>query len=400
MAKKSNRTKGILAVAILLIVALYFILHTTSSDPQQQYEIEKKGAGSVIDFTTTCQQVHKDIDTALGKNGITIGDIKETTKEISRQKIEGIIRWHTRQILLKPSPAFNADKLQSILKAASSKSKVLAMEADTYQGVAVTRFDIGLQDKLDGETVTIICDRVYVLKEGAGVLPGGEKQQPVKVKAKLAIIIDDFGYSHDPVEAFANITQPITFAVLPYRPYSNEAAARGLSSGHQVILHLPMEPLGEGGSSEPTAIMVGMGEEQIREIAQKAIQSLPGIIGVNNHQGSKATADKQVMKNVLQVIKNKNLFFVDSRTNHLSVASDTARQMGIHTGENQLFIDNVDDVVAVKKQIRIAQDMALQHGSAIIIGHARMNTATAVRDMVPELIQNGVQLVFVSQLIR
>ena len=106
------------------------------------------------------------------------------------------------------------------------------------------------------------------------------------------------------------------------------------------------------------------------------------------------------MKNVMQVLKSKQLFFLDSRTNSQSVAGDTARQMGVHTADNQLFIDNVDDIAAVKKQIRTAKEMALHQGNAIIIGHARMNTAAAVRSMIPELENSGVQLVFLSQLVQ
>jgi len=218
--------------------------------------------------------------------------------------------------------------------------------------------------------------------------------------AVMAIVIDDFGYNEEPISAFADIDRPLTFAVIPYHLFSHEAAMRGISSGHQVLLHLPMEPLDKAEQSEELTITVTMSEQDIRDMTKNAIAEIPGLIGVNNHQGSRATADWRVMNGVLSEIKSHNLFFVDSRTNSQSLAASAARQMGIRTGENELFLDNVDDVSAIKAQLRTAQNMAIKHGSVTVIGHARMKTARAVREMVSELEDNGVQLVFVSQLLQ
>ena len=143
-----------------------------------------------------------------------------------------------------------------------------------------------------------------------------------------------------------------------------------------------------------------MSDSEIKEVTQKAIHSIPGLIGVNNHQGSRATADRRVMKAVLGELKGNSLFFFDSRTSSQSVGTETARQMGIRTEENQLFIDNTDEVSAVKAKLRTAQDMAIKYGSVIVIGHARMNTAIAVSEMVAELEAKGIQLVFLSQMVK
>jgi len=143
-----------------------------------------------------------------------------------------------------------------------------------------------------------------------------------------------------------------------------------------------------------------MSDSEIQEMTQKAIQSIPGLIGVNNHQGSRATADRRVMKVVLGELKGNSLFFFDSHTSSQSVGAETARQMGIRTEENQLFIDNTDEVSAVKAKLRTAQDMAIKYGSVIVIGHARMNTAMAVSEMVAELEAKGIQLVFLSQMLK
>jgi polysaccharide deacetylase 2 family uncharacterized protein YibQ len=407
MAKINHRKSiWLIIIAALIMMALY-VKFTQDSNQQTppKHNVEKTGAGAVVDFTDTSKKVHAAVDSILQKQEFSIGEIKETTKEVPRRNIEGTIRWHTRQLLVTISSETSLESMKQILDKGmhNAGGQVLSSQPDTYQGIAVTRFDIGLKDKLAEEDITIISDRVYVTKDKSAVpktISKAEKKLNGKVQGQMAIIIDDFGYNKESIDAFAAISRPITFAVIPYRPFSNEAAAKGLSSGHQVILHLPMEPLSQGAQSEELTVSVNMSDGAIQDMVQKAVQTVPGLIGVNNHQGSRATADKRVMKSVLSVLKANNLFFVDSRTNSQSIAAETARQMGIQTGENELFLDNTDEVNAVKAKLRTAQEMAAKHGTVTVIGHARMNTAIAVREMVPELEEKGIELVFVSQLLK
>lgn len=405
--KVKGKTKIWLFVILVIVMAIFYAKVNQDSNQQitPKHTIEKTGSGAVVDFTETTKKIHSAVDSALQKNQFSVRDTKEITKEIPRQKVEGTIRWHTRQVLVTVPADVSAEIMKQRMNAAiqSAGGQVLSTQPDTYQGIAVVRLDIGLRDKLDQEDITIISDRVYLTKEKGAALESisvPETKGEGKVRGKMALVIDDFGYNKESISAYAAINRPLTFAVIPYRPFSNEAAARGLSSGHQVILHLPMEPLDQGAQSEALTVTVAMSDKEIQEMVQKAIDTVPGLIGVNNHQGSRATADKRVMRNVLSVLKADNLFFVDSRTNGQSVAAETARQMGIQAGENELFIDNTNEVSAVKAKLRAAQEMAIKHGTVTVIGHARMTTATAVSEMIPELEAAGIQLVFVSQLLR
>ncbi|MDF2634654.1 MAG: protein of unknown function YibQ [Pelosinus sp.] len=407
MAKGKDR-KGIWLILIVALVMMALYVNFTQDSNQQtppKHNLEKTGAGAVADFTDASKKVHVAVDSVLRKGEFSIGETKEIAKEVPRKNIEGTIRWHTRQLLVTVSPETSLESMKQMLDngVKNAGGQILSSQPDTYQGIAVVRLDIGLKDKLAEEDITIISDRVYVTKEKNDfpkTISNSEKKMSGRVQGQMAIIIDDFGYNKESIDAFAAISRPITFAVIPYRPFSNEAAAKGLSSGNQVILHLPMEPLSQGAQSEELTVTVNMSDGAIQDMVQKAIQAVPGLMGVNNHQGSRATADRRVMKNVLSVLKSNNLFFVDSRTNSQSIAAETARQMGIQAGENELFLDNTDDVSAVKAKLRIAQEMAAKHGTVTVIGHARMNTAVAVREMVPELEAGGIQLVFVSQLLK
>lgn len=402
---KGKKSIWFLAVFILIFVGLY--VHYSQESKQQipqGHSIDKTGAGAIADFSEATKKIHGAVDAALKKAEFSTVDSKETTKETPRQSVEGIIRWHTRQLLVTVPYAISAESLIQSLNSAlhNAGGQVLASQPDTYQGAAVVRLDIGLKDKLAGEDITIISDRVYMSKEKIPLNSNNKIATKIEesVHGKMAIIIDDFGYNKESINAFAAISRPLTFAVIPYRPFSNEAAAKGLSSGHQVILHLPMEPLSQGAQSEELTVTVNMSDGEIQDMVKKAIQSVPGLIGVNNHQGSRATGDRRVMKTVFGVLKAQNLFFVDSRTNSQSIAAETARQMGLQTGENELFLDNTDEVSAVKAKLRAAQDMAIKHGSVTVIGHARINTALAVSEMIPELEEKGIQLVFVSALLK
>lgn len=405
MAKKRNFRKVGLFIFILAIAGMLYVKMSgpSSHSPLPSGEIEKTGAGGIVDFTEKGKKIHAAVDEAMKKNNLAVNDTKEGVKEIPRQKVEGIIRWHARQLLVKPSENGSAESLQQGIQAVikNSGGQIFSSQPDQYQGLAALRFDIGFKDKIAGDEITFITDQLYlVIEKIPQTLQNTQKQTGNKGTGKMAIVIDDFGYNREPITAFANINRPLTFAVLPYRPFSNEAAAKGISSGHQVILHLPMEPLAQGEQSEKITITTNLKEEEISDITQKAIAQIPGLIGVNNHQGSRATADRRVMKAVLKEIKDRNLFFLDSRTNSQSIAAEMAQQMGIKTGGNELFLDNTDDVNAVKGKLRTAQDMAIRHGSVTVIGHARMNTATAVSEMIPELEASGIQLVFVSQLLK
>lgn len=414
MAKRKQTARWGLWLGFLVLIAAVgwygWQGRTPSPAPEApSYSVEKSGAAVTLDFVPMAQRLHQSVDGALQKHGLQVQDKQEANKEVARQKVEGSIRWHARQLFLQPKADWSGERVQQALKEAlaGSGGEVLAVQAEQIKGQTLQRLDIGRKETVEGDTITIITDRVYVpAPKGstAAQTPAtnGTLNTPplANGRGKLAIVIDDFGYTHDAIGAFANMGRPITMAVIPYRPYSKDAAARGNGAGQQVILHLPMEPLDHSAQSEDTAIQVAMSDGEIQDTVRRALQAVPGVIGMNNHQGSRATADKRVMRQVVQVAREQGLFFLDSRTNSQSVASDVAQQYGVATGDNHLFLDNQDDVGYVKNKLRSAQQLALQHGSAIVIGHARMNTATAVREMIPELEAHGVQLVFASQLLR
>lgn len=403
MRRKNHSYLYWLGGALLVAVGLYLVhsnqhIQTTES-PMSHYKLQKTGAGAIADFTDTSQKIHQAVDQIMANNNFAVRKGDEQKKEQNRTKVEGKIVWDFRSesIALPPDVAVNSFRV--LLDQALKKvgGEILLGQPEVYQGKTVMRIDVGCRDSLEGEPVAVVTDRLYVFSESK---PGSGNLPLISGKGELAIIIDDFGYNSEPINAFANIDRPLTFSVLPNRPYSLQAASRGVSSGHQVILHLPMEPLDSKQQSETQTVTVNMADRDVGALVSQDISAIPGLIGVNNHQGSRATSDKRIMKDVLTTLKSDQLFFVDSRTSSQSIAYDMARQIGVRSAANDLFIDNQSDVESIKNQLRRAIQIAVNHGHAIVIGHARMNTAVAVRQMIAEIESSGVKLVFVSDLVQ
>lgn len=405
MAKKGNHTKWTAVLLVILAAVIFYQItqkpEQSTPPPEPEYNLEKQGAGVVLDFTETAAKIHGAVDAALASNKLTPQEIKEAKREVPRTGVEGIIRWHTRSILLELPETILPENLEKAITplAANNGGKVIGTEPDNYNGTPAVRIDVGIKDSLNNEPLTLVTDRIYIVK-AKGTVPSKPKPKIERKSGDMAIVIDDFGYTREPIAGFANMGRPITFAVLPYRPYSNEAASRALSAGHLVMLHLPLEPLSATEETEPTVITVGMSDAEIKDKVAQAIAATPGVKGVNNHQGSKATADRRVMKAVLGVLKANNLFFIDSRTSGKTVAAEVSQQLGIRTGENELFLDNSSDIELIKTQLRKATAMAQKNGSVTVIGHARPNTVIAVREMIPEMEAAGIRLVYANQLLN
>lgn len=396
---------GLILLALLLILAgaAYYAFQELTSGPTAK-SVPVTGSKNDADFNFRCDTLHSIVDKVVAGQSLIVSDVHQEVKTVDRRNTDGKIRWNARKILIEATDAVSPEEIRRAFEVALKPATglVLQLEPDQYHGYAVTRIDIGFRDQLGGGPLSIVSDRLYVVEATKKPVAKGARQKTNTAhKGEIALIIDDFGYRQDMIAGFAAIRQPFTFAVIPFKQFSRDAAAKGLASGHQVILHLPMEPMSGVEETEvPITVRVGMSQDQIRELIDRATDSLPGIIGVNNHQGSKATADRNTMDAVMKKLRQKGLFFVDSRTNGRSVAAETARREKIKTTENDLFIDGVADVAYVKKQLRAAGEMAAKMGSVTVIGHARPTTLTALREMIPELEARGIRFVFVSQLVR
>ena len=222
---------------------------------------------------------------------------------------------------------------------------------------------------------------------------------PAAVKGKLAVVIDDAGRDLESQHVYESLGIPLTLAVMPNQVHTRDAALSWHAHGLPVILHQPMESV-SGIGMESKVILTSMGDEEIRSLLKSSLSQVPEAVGINNHQGSKATTDRRTMDVVMNELHHRRLFFFDSRTNSTTAADAAAASYGVPYVRNDLFVDNEADVAAISAMIREAAKRAQKYGTYVIIGHCRPKTAEAFRQMVPQLEKEGIQFVYVSSLAK
>lgn len=222
---------------------------------------------------------------------------------------------------------------------------------------------------------------------------------PAAVKGKLAVVIDDAGRDLESQHVYESLGIPLTLAVMPNQVHTRDAALSWHAHGLPVILHQPMESV-SGIGMESKVILTSMSDEEIRSLLKSSLSQVPEAVGINNHQGSKATTDRHTMDVVMNELHHRHLFFFDSRTNSTTAADAAAASYGVPYVRNDLFVDNEADVAAISSMIREAAKRAQKYGTYVIIGHCRPKTAEAFRQMVPQLEKEGIQFVYVSSLAK
>lgn len=309
------------------------------------------------------------------------------------------VRWTKfvrRLEMPKEAPFVVRDSL-SILDArlAEFGAKIVDFEEDYVLGSRILSFQVSCTESVGDMTFNPVVETVTIVQNG--VLP---PHSVTGQTGKIAIVVDDVGYRVEGVEAFLAIGRPLSFAVLPGTPFAQSEVAKAGQAGYTVLLHLPMEPLNSESDPGSLSVNVSMPREEIEQIVLEGLEQVLGAIGVNNHMGSRATADVDVMKVVLSALSNKGLFFLDSRTTSATVSKEVAEEIGIAFGMNDFFLDNKSDVQYIKERIRTLAKKALRDGYAIGILHDRRGNPQAIASMIDELETAGIELVYVEELIE
>lgn len=245
-------------------------------------------------------------------------------------------------------------------------------------------------------------DLTFLLVDGSEVVvvanftAAGVKSdlQPELKLPQLAIVIDDLGRSLESAADFAALDIPLTFSVFPKLHESRAVAEYFTSRKRDIMLHMPMEPRDYPAQDPgPGAIFMAMNDHEVRHILSDDLKSVPGIIGVNNHMGSRLTADPQKMAQVMATLKGRDLFFLDSRTIADSVAYKSAVKAGIPALQRDVFLDNERNVGDILEQFRVLVEIAKVKGEAIGIGHPYPETLRALSRVAEIAETAGVEIV-------
>ena len=243
-------------------------------------------------------------------------------------------------------------------------------------------------------------------------LAGGNRTQSVRLVTplarparatprppRLAIVIDDLGYDRSQGDAVFRLPYPLTLSVLPHLPYSEEIAEVAHRRGYEVLLHLPVASA-KGEKEEPIELHPGMDEADVGRTFSAMLETVPYAAGVNNHEGSLGTADTALMNELMMLLREQHLFFVDSRTTTATVAEQAAHEAGVPATRRNVFLDDEQSVGAIRKQLELAVKDAREKGAALAIGHPHPETLQVLTDELPQIGREGVTLAFASELVR
>ena len=349
--------------------------------------------------------------TGCGKKTLSKSGLRAITGEIvaAAQKING----HKSEIAIRPelqsakhggSSALAADNIYISLNDTSQS----AAFAQALQTIA-RKHDLSITETASSGVIRFDCafhgtrtHAVHVVTPLAAraAVHAPARQSTNAGSPRLAIIIDDLGYDRSAADAVLALGFPLTVSVLPHLPLSGELAEEARRRGDQVMLHLPMESETDGAKPEDIELRVGMSAAQVDATLAGMLETVPYAAGVNNHQGSRATADPALMQALMPALRQRGLFFVDSRTDAKTVAYDMAERAGVPAASRKVFLDDTASRDAILKQLDLAARDAQRDGFTIAIGHPRPATIAALAEGIPPLEARGVRLVFASELVH
>lgn len=375
------RRVKILAVLLVLIVTAGILWVRFLKTPEGRVFLIDQG---VVQYHA---QVQGDLDEALYgvfKDFALLESLSETNEFTVVEGERIMVRnWEIRCDALCSLVRINL----ALTRAVESVGAVVRFAEEKNKGGLVT-FELG--------THKFPTHRIRIVRKLKGPFIA-QRQHP---NPRVAIVIDDFGYSRgELIEEFLSLDFPVTIAVIPTLRHSAYTAKRARELDKQVILHLPMEAEAHG--SDVQWISTDMNRAEITDLLNRYVDGSPGITGVNNHLGSRATQDPAVMETVLRILKRKDLFFLDSLTSPNSIAYTTAISLGVPAARNDIFLDaGTDEEAVVEERVYRLIALAKRRGSAIGIGHPRAWTLEGIRSAEHMLKQSGVEVVFVSELVN
>ena len=312
------------------------------------------------------------------------------------------------QISIRPEPqpangkigTFTADQLNITLSDPSRAPAVIdalvavARKHNLTRGPMSSsgdRFDL-FRDSQRTHTIHIV--------ESVAAVPHPRQQLPPNA-VRLAIIVDDLGKDLAPARELLKLPYPLTVSVIPNLPNSTEIAEEVFRRGDEILLHFPMQASEPGAKSEAVELRVGMQPRQVNDMLASMLASVPHASGVNNHQGSRATSDPALMNALMPALRQRGLFFVDSRTTVETVAYTSAERDGVPaTFRSAQFLDDVETRSAILAQLDRAASDAKRKGWAVTIGHPHPATIAALREALPRLEARAIHLVFVSDVLK
>ncbi len=383
------------------------------------------GGAERYDLTAACDELARHLSAALAQFS-EFSDVRETARQ-DRQ--EGPVRWRSYAFRAVAGKASDlgavSEQLTRTLPALQGDAPVIAPVAGqdaveiTWKGLPVVRLNVGrgvrmFDDTGNGllrdpstlyQTAPLLFRSLFgfepeTVAGASGALPDSRKPAARSgTPPRAAIIVDDGGYGTLASDAILAMDTRLTLAILPCTPFARETAETARSRGFEVLVHLPLESE-NGEAAFPDQLTTAMNQDEMLERLDAALDNVPGATGLNNHTGSKFTADAAAMRRLLDGVKRRGLFFIDSRTTPDTVAETVARELGVPTASRAVFLDNESEPDFIRGQVAALVEVAESGVPAIGICHFRATTAALLPELLRLLETHGVALVHASELVQ
>jgi uncharacterized protein len=223
---------------------------------------------------------------------------------------------------------------------------------------------------------------------------------PAAGRPRIALVIDDMGVDKKRSWRAIALKGPLTLSFMAYASDLPNMAQAARRAGHELMVHVPMEPMSAAEDMGPNGLAIGLGRDEVLRRLRWDLGRFDGYVGINNHMGSRFTSDAASMTLVMEELKTRGLLFVDSRTTAATAGADVARRLGVPSAARDVFLDNEADAPAIGERLRHLERLAREHGTAIAIGHPHDATIEALAHWIAALPQKGLVLVPVSAIVR
>ena len=287
---------------------------------------------------------------------------------------------------------------QSSLKVQVLRPRPLSsIEGDFRRGLSTLGKTVSIQSSEKAESLRLEIKVLNRVTHQLTFIPSTPSTPKAAFRPKIAIVIDDLGSKDKISQELLRWNLPITFAILPFTPFSRRLAGEAHRKGKEVILHLPMEPQGYPQIRPGEGVLLReMDRARLLRQLSKDIEAIPYITGVSSHMGSRFMEDPEKIRIVFSELKRRGLFFLDSRPTAQTVGLQVARSVGLKAMERNIFIDNSSTEEDIKEQLEQLIRLSLSSGKAIGIGHPHPSTIKSIKEMIPKMKEKGIEIVPLS----
>ncbi len=295
--------------------------------------------------------------------------------------------------------------MQAVLPIGFSQAQAGVQTQDAAVRLALRLPDV--PSRFAPEVLTPVPSHEFPAWLSARLRSAGSAEAPLAAAARplpsiapeIAIVIDDLGNDGPQTEAAIALPASVTLAFLPYPAAASSFARTALRAGHQVMLHMPMEPVGTDDPG-PMALRTDLSAAENLRRLEWALAQVPGASGLNNHMGSRFTTNSQSLVPVLEELAARHIFFLDSRTTAATVAVPLAHAFAVTSAGRDVFLDDVETHGSIEKQLAETERLARKNGEAIAIGHPHAVTLAVLKTWCAQAQAHGYRLVPASVAIR